>query len=57
MFEIPAIGFTRAVKGGTSPTFQFPALQDLVTSVTPSDGISTFNTFWYNYPALPDPGV
>jgi len=56
VFEIPAINFKRNIVGGKSPTFQFPALQDLVTSVTPSDGTSTFTTFWYNYPALPDAG-
>lgn len=55
-FEIAAIGFKRTILGGTSPTFQFPALQNLVTSVTPSDGTSSFVTQWYNYPALPDAG-
>lgn len=55
-FAIPSIGFSKTIVGGTSPTFQFPALQDLVTTVTPSDGASAFTTLWYNYPALPDQG-
>lgn len=56
-FSIPALGFNRIIPAGSAPTFQFPALQNLVTSITPSAGTPSFNTFWYNYPALPDDDV
>lgn len=55
-FSIPALNWKRIIQPGTAPTFQFPALQDLVTKVEPSTGNPSFGTFWYNWPALPDNG-
>lgn len=55
-FSIPALGYNRVFLAGTTATFQFPALQNLIVNFIPSAGTPSFPTFWYNYPAFPDGG-
>jgi hypothetical protein len=54
VFAIAVLDFKRVVKAGTGATFQFPAVQNAIATVTPNDGASTVGVVWYNYPALPD---
>lgn len=53
-FTVLQLNYKRVIKGGRSACFNFPAIKNMQVSVVPSDGVSTVNTFFYNYPAFND---
>jgi hypothetical protein len=53
-FTITQINFTKIIQGGNTVTFNFPAITNMIISVTPSDGISPVQAFFYNYPSFVD---
>lgn len=54
IFEVLQIGFRRFILGGSTATFNFPAIRNLRIKVTTTDSVSTVRCFFYNYPAFVD---
>jgi hypothetical protein len=57
LLTVLGLNLSWIIPAGITKTMQFPALPDLAVQITPSAGNPSFNTFWYNYPALPDENI